>query len=455
MREVQNKHIVVVGAARSGLAVASLLKRKGARVFVTDHGAINESIKAKLAELEIPFEENGHTDKARSANFLALSPGVPTEAPLVQEYLNADKEVFSEIEIASWFNESPIVAVTGSNGKTTVTNWLDHTWKTAGRDHITGGNIGYAFSDKVDQSAKNCDALLEVSSFQLDHIDRFRPHVSLLLNITPDHLDRYDNDFSKYAAAKFRITENQTDEDWFIYNYDDPTIAGHVESLKKKDDAPQLLAFSNQQEPDDTNGAFVRNQNIILKFNNEEEVLMPINDVNLSGKHNLNNGLATALAARASEIKNDVIRESLRTFEGVEHRLELVRSVDGVKYINDSKATNINAVWYALDSFDVPMTLILGGRDKGNDYSELVDQIREKVHTIIAIGEARPLIEEQLKSVVPNFETVNTMNEAVRKGKEVAKRGEIVLLSPACASFDMYENYEQRGNDFKKAVNRL
>ena len=455
MREVKNKHIVVVGAARSGLAVASLLKRKGARVFVTDHNAIADSVKNNLQELNIPFEENGHTNTARDADFLALSPGVPTEAPIVQEYLQAGKNVFSEIEIASWFNKSSIVAVTGSNGKTTVTNWLDHTWKKAQRQHTSGGNIGYAFSDKVDQTTENTEAILEVSSFQLDHIDSFHPHISLLLNITPDHLDRYQDDFSKYAAAKFRITENQTGDDWFIYNYDDPTIASHVEMLKKKEDAPQMLAFSNQQELDDANGAFVRNQNIILKFNQQQEVLMPISDVHLSGKHNLNNGLATALAARASEINNDMIRESLRTFEGVEHRLEQVRTVDGVQYINDSKATNINAVWYALDSFDVPMTLILGGRDKGNDYSELSNQIREKVHTIIAIGEARPMIEEQLKTVVPNFETAKTMNEAVRKGKDVAKRGEIVLLSPACASFDMYENFEHRGNEFKKAVNRL
>lgn len=454
MREVRNKHIVVVGAARSGLAVASLLKRKGADIFVTDNSTIADSVKAKFEDLGIPYEENGHSDKAEGADFLVLSPGVPTEAPLVQKYLNDGKKIFSEMEVAGWFNESPIVAVTGSNGKTTVTNWLDHTWEKADRDHITAGNIGYAFSDQVDQSNKTRDALLEVSSFQLDHIDKFRPHVSLLLNITPDHLDRYQNDFSKYAASKFRITENQTGDDWFIYNYDDPTIAEYVELLKKKADAPRLLAFSNQREPE-ANGAFVRNQKIILKFNKEEEVLMPISDVNLSGKHNLNNGLATALAARASEIKNDVIRESLRTFEGVEHRLEHVRTIDGVKYINDSKATNINAVWFALDSFDVPMTLILGGRDKGNDYSELADQIRKKVHTIIAIGEARPMIEEQLKSVVPNFETVKTMNEAVRKGKNVAKRGEIVLLSPACASFDMYESYEHRGNEFKKAVNRL
>lgn len=455
MRDVKNKHIVVVGAARSGLAVASLLKRKGARVFVTDHGSISDPAKTRLREQQIPFEENGHTDQARGADFLAMSPGVPTEAPLVQEYLHSGKEVYSEIEIASWFNRSPIVAVTGSNGKTTVTSWLDHTWNKAQRTHITAGNIGLAFSDKVEQTSESGEAILEVSSFQLDHIDTFRPRVSLLLNITADHLDRYENDFTKYASAKFRITENQTGNDWFIYNFDDPKIAEHVEFLKTQSDTPHMLAFSNRQELEDQDGVFIRNQQIIFKINQVEEVLMPISDVKLSGKHNLNNGLATALAARASEIKNDVIRESLRTFEGVEHRLEHVRTVGGVKYINDSKATNINAVWYALDSFNVPLTLILGGRDKGNDYSELIEQIREKVHTIIAIGEARPLIEEQLKTVVPHFETAQTMNDAVRQAKKGAKRGEVVLLSPACSSFDMYDNYEHRGNEFKKAVNRL
>lgn len=455
MKKVAKKHIVVVGAARSGLAVASLLKRKGAEVFVTDHGSIDDSVKKKLSTLDINFEENGHTKKAEEAAFLAISPGVPTEAPLVQKYINSGKEVFSEIEIASWFNKSPIVAVTGSNGKTTVTNWLDHTWEKAGRNHITGGNIGCAFSEKVDQTSENSEALLEVSSFQLDHIDTFQPHVSVLLNIKADHLDRYDHNFSSYAASKFRIIENQTGDNWFIYNDDDSTIAGYVDSLKKKENTPRLLPFSTNEDLSETDGAFVRNQKIILKINKQEEVLMPTRDVKLSGKHNLSNGLATALAARASEIKSDVIRESLRTFEGVEHRLELVRTVNGVKYINDSKATNINAVWYALDSYDVPITLILGGRDKGNDYSELVNQIQEKVHTIIAIGEARSIIEEQLKSVVPNFKTAEDMNKAVRTAKEIAKRGEVVLLSPACSSFDMYDNYKHRGNEFKKAANRL
>lgn len=455
MMDVKNKHIVVIGAARSGLAAASLLKRKGAVPFVTDNDEIKPPVKSKLAEQDIPYEERGHTEKAEQAEFAVLSPGVPSEIPLVQRYLEAGKKVYSEIEVASWFNRSPIVAVTGSNGKTTVTTWLDHTWNLAEAKHQTAGNIGYAFSDTIDGTREERDVLLEVSSFQLDHISSFHPHISLLLNITPDHLDRYEHDFKKYAAAKFRITENQSASDWLIYNHDDQAIAGHVEVLAKKKDTPRLLPFSNRREPARTDGAFVRDKNIILKFNQQEEVLMPISDVKLQGKHNLNNGLATALAARASEIKSDVIRESLSTFEGVEHRLEHVRTVSGVQYINDSKATNINAVWYALDSINVPLTLIIGGRDKGNDYTELADQLRQKAHTIIAIGEAKPMIEEQLKAVVPHFKTADTMNEAVRLSKRSAKRGEVVLLSPACSSFDMYENYKQRGNEFKKAVNRL
>lgn len=453
MREVNNRHIVVIGAARSGVAVASLLHRKGARVFVTDNNSLSDKTRQHFQALGIQYEENGHTDRARKAEFAVVSPGVPTEAPLVQEYLSAGKKVFSELEVASWFNENPIVAVTGSNGKTTVTSWLGHTWKLSQKEATVAGNIGYAFSDKVDETDDREDVILEVSSFQLDHIDEFHPHVSLILNITPDHLDRYQNSIEKYAQAKFRITENQNAGDWFIYHYDDPIVSEHAEILKKRENAPRLLAFSSRSEVPE--GAFVRNDEIILKLNNKEEVLMPISEVGLSGAHNLNNGLATALAARVSEIKNEVIRESLQTFEGVEHRLELVRTVDGVKYINDSKATNINAVWYALDSYDVPMVLILGGRDKGNDYTELIKQVREKVHTIVAIGEARPKIEKQLGAVVPNFETAETLPDAVTISKSYAKRGEIVMLSPACASFDMFENYEHRGEVFKQAVNDL
>lgn len=243
MREVENRHIVVVGAARSGVAVASLLHRKGARVFVTDNKEISQNFKNRLTSEGIEFEESGHSAKAREGEFLVISPGVPTRAPLVQEYLEDGKSVFSEMEVASWFNRSPMVAVTGSNGKTTVASWMAHTWKTAGRPHILAGNIGYAFSDQVEESTKEKEAILEVSSFQLDHIDSFQPHISLLLNITPDHLDRYENSLEKYAAAKFRITENQDENDWFIYNHDDPMIKSHVETLKKKVDARDCLDF--------------------------------------------------------------------------------------------------------------------------------------------------------------------------------------------------------------------
>lgn len=451
MREVKNTHIVVIGAARSGIAAALLLAKKGADVFVSDNGSISGEAKEKLTKAGIPYEENGHTKKAKSADFVVLSPGVPTEAPIIQHYLNEDKEVFSEIEVASWFTDQKIVAVTGSNGKTTVANWLHHVWEIAKRDHALAGNIGVAFSDTVENN--NGDFLLEVSSFQLDHIKDFKPAVSMILNITPDHLNRYQNSLEAYAAAKFRITENQTEEDRFIFNYDDPIIQKHVETLKQKQNAPKLWAFSNENEVPE--GAFVRNDHIIFKFNNKEEPLMSIEEIGLRGRHNLSNGLATALAARAAEIKNETIRESLRSFTGVEHRLELAREVDGVKYINDSKATNVNAVWFALDSFHVPLTLILGGRDKGNDYSELNAQIREKVHTIIAIGESKDRIEEQLGKTAPNFVRVETMGGAVRAAQKVAKKGEVVLLSPACASFDMFDSYEHRGKIFKEEVNKL
>ncbi|MDR8393885.1 UDP-N-acetylmuramoyl-L-alanine--D-glutamate ligase [Aliifodinibius sp. S!AR15-10] len=453
MREVKDRHIVVIGAARSGMAVASLLHKKGAQVFVTEKNQLSEETRQHFEALGIQYEENGHTNRARDAEFAVLSPGVPTEAPLVQEYLAAGKKVYSELEVASWFNKTPIVAVTGSNGKTTVTSWLGHTWKLSQKKAVVAGNIGQAFSNQVGGTEDQQDVILEVSSFQLDHIDQFHPHVSLILNITPDHLDRYQNSIEKYAQSKFRITENQTADDWFIYHYDDPIVREHVEILKYKENAPRLLAFSSENKVPE--GAFVRAGKIILKLNDKEEVLMPISKIGLRGKHNLNNGLATVLAARASEIKSDIIRESLMTFEGVEHRLELVRTIDGVKYINDSKATNINAVWYALDSYEMPMVLILGGRDKGNDYTELIKQVREKVHTIVAIGEAQQKIEEQLSTVVPNFQKADTMPEAVKIGRNYAKRGEIVMLSPACSSFDMFENYEHRGEVFKKAVNDL
>lgn len=453
MIEVKNRHITIAGAARSGIAAAVLLKEKGAIPYLSDSGTIDPEVADQLQRSSIEFEENAHTEKAMQGEFLVMSPGVPTDSPLGRRYRKDGKKIYSEIEVASWFNRSPIVAVTGSNGKTTVVSWLNHTWKIAGKQPVVAGNIGNAFSEQVHSTAPDRDVLLEVSSFQLDHIHSFKPAVAVILNITPDHLDRYGNSFEKYAASKLRLVENQTRNDWFIYNYDDPVLSDFAKILSKKEDAPEIIAFSAESEV--PNGAFVQNQQIIFRFNNKEETLMDIDDIAIPGKHNLCNGMATALAARASEIRNEHIRESLRSFEGIEHRLEFVRTINGVKYINDSKATNINAVWFALDSFQVPLVLIMGGRDKGNDYRELESQIRKKVHTIIAIGEAKEAISRQLGDIVPNLIQADSMKEAVKSASKTAKRGESVLLSPACASFDMFDSYEHRGNVFKQSVLEL
>lgn len=451
MIAVQGKQIAVIGAARSGVAVAVLLKQKGADVFVSDFSKISDQAISRLVAAGVPFEENGHTNRAHSAEFAVLSPGVPTTAPIVQQYLNAGKSVFSEIEVASWFTNNPILAITGSNGKTTVTSWLAHIWQQSGLDFSLAGNIGYAFSEKVD-GAKGMH-ILEVSSFQLDHINTFKPSISVLLNISPDHLDRYGHNIDAYAKSKFRISENQTASDHLIFNFDDPLIKNHIERMMSDTDRPKIWAFSSTNEVSE--GAFLRNNNIIFRLNKQEETLMPVFDLGLSGRHNLQNGLAAALAARAGEIKNEIIRESLKSFTGVEHRLELTRVVNGVKYINDSKATNVNSVWFALDSLNVPVTLILGGRDKGNDYSELEFLIRDKVHTIIGIGESKNKVEKALANVAPNFAMADSMHDAVRMAKKVAKRGEVVLLSPACSSFDMFDDYEHRGRVFKEEVAKL
>lgn len=453
MIDIENKNIAVIGAARSGLAAAILLKGHGARVCVSDSSEIRPEVKSRLTAENIAFEEKGHSDRAKIVDFAVISPGVPDKSPIMKYYAESKVPVYSEIEAASWFNKSPIIAVTGSNGKTTVTSWMEYTWKTAGKPCILAGNIGRAFSDVVEQTQPGTTAILEVSSFQLDHIKGFRPDISVILNITPDHLDRYDNSFEKYIRSKMRIIENQQAEDIFIYHSDDPIIAEKVKGLQKKEIHPRFYAYSSTKEV--SKGIFIRDGHIILKINGTEETLMQTGEIGLPGTHNLNNSLATALAARVSEIENDSIRESIRRFEGVEHRLELVGIVDGVRYINDSKATNINSVWYALDSFNMPIVLILGGRDKGNDYTKLSDQIVKKVHTIVAIGEARDSIRKQLDGVVPYLIEADSLTEAVQISRKKAKRGEIVLLSPACSSFDMFENYEHRGNVFRETVSEL
>lgn len=453
MKHVTGKHIVVAGAARSGVAAAVLLAQNSADVFVTDAGPIAEHFKKRLSEDNIPFEENGHTDRAYKGEFLVISPGIPSDSSIANAYKENGRQIYSELEMASWFNNNRMIAVTGSNGKTTVVNWLDDMWETAGYPHHVAGNIGTAFSDIVATTASGSDILLEVSSFQLDHIDTFRPKVSMILNITPDHLNRYENSFEKYALSKFRITENQTADDWFIYDADDPTLTNFSKILSERDSSPRQLAFSITHEVEE--GMYLDDGKLILTLNQKKETLMEMDEVGLPGKHNLKNSMAAALAARACEISNEDIQESIKRFEGVEHRLELVRVLNGVSYINDSKATNINAVWYALNSYNMPIILILGGRDKGNNYNELNSQLVEKVHTIIAIGEAKEAIVYQLDNVVPDLMEADSLEEAVMISKKRAKRGEIVLLSPACSSFDMFDSYEHRGNVFKEVVNQL
>ncbi|MEX2585714.1 MAG: UDP-N-acetylmuramoyl-L-alanine--D-glutamate ligase [Balneolaceae bacterium] len=454
MRTVTDQHIAILGGARSGIAVARLLKKQGAVPFVSDTSPIREDLKTLLKSEGIEWEEGGHSDRVRQqASMVVVSPGIPDSAEIMKYHKREGTPVYSELEVADWFNQSPVIAVTGSNGKTTVTRWLEFTWQTAGRDVRAGGNIGLPYSDLISDSGTETTMILEVSSFQLDHIWKFRPGIGVILNITPDHLDRYEQNFDRYADAKLRLTENQQSSDLLIYNADDPVTAGRVEQLANNTDGPKIFAYSIRHEVD--RGAFVRNDTIWFNLNGHEEKLMPIKEVGIPGTHNLGNGLATALVARVSEIRDEWIRESLKQFTGVEHRLEMVRELDGVRYVNDSKATNINAVWFALDSYQAPIVLILGGRDKGNDYRALNDQIRNKVHTIIGLGEARQAIKKQLKSVVPNYLEAGDMSEAVRLAKKQGKRGEIVLLSPACASFDMFENYEHRGDAFKEAVREL
>lgn len=456
MIRVAGKHIVVVGAARSGLAVARLLRFKGAIVFLTDSGTIGSSIIQQLANDGIDAEQGKHSDLAKAGDFLVVSPGVPTQSPLVQYYLQNGKKVFSEIEVASWFNPEAIIAVTGTNGKTTVTSWIDHLWGVAQRDYVVGGNIGLAFSSLLMNRAENIEAVLEVSSFQLDHTDSFKPKISVILNITPDHLDRYDNNFAAYAAAKYRIYENQGSGDSLVFNFDDENLRTHIleASFKGENEKPNLLAFSTKKDHG-LNGLFIREGVVIQRQEKEETAIMDVAEIGLKGQHNTANALAVIAVALASGISVEHIKISLSDFRGVAHRMEKVATINGVSYINDSKATNIDAVWYALSAFHEPVVLILGGRDKGNNYRKLFDQIHNKVHSVIAIGESRNHIVHELEFMVPHVEAVEYLKEAVSRAFEMAKKGEVVLLSPACSSFDQFQNYEDRGNQFRTLVTDL
>ena len=449
---VQGKQVTVLGGGRSGLAVARLLVHAGARVFLTEKSAAGPGLETALQQAGVRYEFGGHTPRALDADFLAISPGVPSTVNLVQQAVRSGLKVYAEIEVASWFCRAPIVAITGSNGKTTTTSLIGHIFRTARRRTVVAGNIGYPFSDYVLETTPDDVVVLEVSSFQLDHIDTFRPRVSVLLNLTPDHLDRYNYDFNAYAQSKFRIFENQRDDDVLVYNYDDTLIREYLE-LVTKNRTLRTLAFSREAVPEA--GGFLRDDALVLRIHQHEEVLMQADKLALRGRHNLYNSLAAAVAARVMEVRSDIVRESLASFEGVPHRLEFVREVDGVRYINDSKATNVNAVWYALESFSERILLIAGGRDKGNDYGPLKPLLRRKGRAVIAIGESADKVMAELGPLAEHSLEASSMEEALRYAHLFAHPGDVVLLSPACASFDMFENYEDRGDTFKRLVASL
>jgi UDP-N-acetylmuramoylalanine--D-glutamate ligase len=455
VEELPGSDVTVIGAARSGRAVARLLASAGASVFVTDHAAGRSELVEEFERRGIAYEFGGHTERALEADFIAISPGVPLTVGIVEQAINRGIPVFGELEVASWFCRAPIIAVTGTNGKTTTTRLLEHIFRTAGRQYRVAGNIGTPFSSVVLDLDDESTAILEVSSFQLDSIDRFRPEVSVLLNITPDHLKRYQGSLDAYSRSKCRIFENQRSDDVLIYNADDRRVRTAVETLSEEE-SPRRVAISCEHEV--AAGAFVRPQArdwIVLNLESRENPLMAVNELALRGRHNTYNSLAAAVAARVRDIPDEGIRHSLETFRGVPHRLETVRELDEVLYVNDSKATNVNAVWYALESFERPVVLIAGGRDKGNDYSLLQPLVRAHVRAVVALGESAEKIERELGQYAPVSRRADSMEAAVHEASRIADRGDVVLLSPACSSFDMFDDYEHRGEVFKAVVRKL
>ncbi|MCX6122289.1 MAG: UDP-N-acetylmuramoyl-L-alanine--D-glutamate ligase [Ignavibacteriales bacterium] len=446
---LHNKKVSVIGAARSGVAVATLLKSHGALVFVSD-SSVADKLQSSLPNLQlekIEYEVGRHSDRVYECELMVVSPGVPSNAPVVLEAQKRKMKVVSELEVGSWFCRAPIVAITGSNGKTTTTTLTGRILSDAAKKHVVAGNIGTAFSSVVLDLAETDVAILEVSSFQLDHIDKFRPKVSVLLNITPDHMDRYDHSMEKYAASKARVFKNQRADDVLIYNVDDAWTTKVVLNAQCR-----KLGFSvNQKLP---KGAFIENGKLVTSFSGMRTEVIDVNQIFIKGMHNLYNAMAAVLVGQLLKVDAPLIQSTLKTFEGVEHRLEFVRKLNDVSYYNDSKATNVDSVWFALQSFKEPIVLFLGGRDKGNDYSRLTELVRKQVKTIVAIGESANLVEQAFKGATV-IKKASSMEEAVDIARFLAQPGDVVLLSPACASFDWFKNYEHRGEVFKQLVNKL
>lgn len=443
------QRLVILGAGESGMGAALLGKQKGYDVFVSEKGIITEKNKEVLTHFGVEWEEKSHTESLiLNADLVMKSPGIPDHVPLVKQLVAKGISVISEIELGALFTTVPIVGITGSNGKTTTATLTHKLLDDGGLNVGLGGNIGYSFARQIAEK-DYANYVLEISSFQLDGIETFRPDIAVITTITPDHLDRYDNDFGKYVASKFRIVMNQKASDYFIYDADNEVITNWIASHPIPS---QKMPFSIQEKLE--HGAYLDNENIIINTK-DNQFTMPLASLQLTGNHNLKNAMAASTVATLLKIRKETIRQSLQQFQGVEHRLEHVLKINHVTYINDSKATNVNATFYALDSMETPTVWIVGGVDKGNDYEELLPLVNEKVKAIICLGYDNSKIINAFGNVVDLMVETQSMHDAVQVAYRLSEKGDTVLLSPACASFDLFENYEDRGRQFKHEIRNL
>lgn len=443
------KKIVILGAGESGVGSAILAQQKGFDVFVSDAATISPMYKNVLEQKQIAWEEKTHSpSKITDATLVIKSPGIPDTAPIVQQLIAKQIPILSEIEFAGRYTTAKMICVTGSNGKTTTASLIYEILKKGGVHVGLAGNIGYSFAKQVAEEDYDC-YVLELSSFQLEGMTTFKADIAILLNITPDHLDRYDNDFQRYVDAKFKIIQNQTKEDAFIFWENDPVIKKEVE---KRTIHATMYPFAIDGTK--TTKAFVQNGQLIIDTI-QKYIIMPTADISIRGRHNLYNSMAAGLTSSLSMVKKEDIRKSLQDFKSIEHRLEYVATVRDVAYINDSKATNINSCWYALQTIQTPIVLILGGQDKGNDYQEIAALVQEKVVALICLGADNTKLQTFFEGKVPHIYDTNSMHECVSTAYQVAQSGETVLLSPACASFDLFENYKERGKQFAYEVRNL
>ncbi len=443
-----NKYIAILGAGESGVGAAILAKKMGWNVFVSDFGKIQDEFKTELIENQLEWEEENHSEeRILQADLVIKSPGIPDKAPLIMKVRESGIKIISEIEFGSYYSNAKTICITGSNGKTTTSMLLYHILKKAKLNVGLAGNVGKSYAKQIAENTFDW-YVLELSSFQLDDMHEFKADIAILTNITPDHLDRYAYNMQNYVDSKFRILQNQTDKDWFIYNFDDPIIQAEI---AKRSISAKQAPFSLKEEM--KIGGHANKEQITININ--EQFTMSIHDLALKGRHNTQNSLASGIASRILEIRKEVVRESLEDFVNVEHRLEFVAKVHGIEFINDSKATNVNSTWYALETMDKPTVWIVGGVDKGNDYSELLDLVTDKVKAIICLGLDNQKLLETFSGAVETIVEARSAMEAVAYGYRLAKKDETVLLSPACASFDLFDNYEDRGNQFKEAVRSL